>query len=204
MVIQEHNKDDTGMTDDKKLEEFAQIFRCTPEMAPTYVARIHERMGREIPMASIIAAMKKIAPRRLSMDTIIDRLTKMERSPAKTRAAKTGDDLEDAIKPSDAQGGSAAPSPPRSATRATRKAQKPSAMTQIGGLLAANWERGRKHGLKPPKLTPDRFIRTAQSLAGQPKPSVARVLEAIEKLDRRNILLTPNLVADEINESGEE
>ena len=164
------------MTDDESLQEFARIFRCAPEMAPRYVARIHERMGHEIPMLSIIAAMKQIAPKRLSMDTIVERLTKMERTPAKAR------------KSSPAAGPDAAPRPP-------------SVLVQITAILSANWERGRKHGLKAPAVTAEKFVQRTQSLAGAPRPTVARVLEAVQKLDRRDVLITPNLVADEINES---
>jgi len=146
------------MTDDKSLQEFARIFRCAPEMAPTYVARIHERMGHEIPMASILAAMKKIAPKRLSMDTIIDRLTKMERAPARTRAPKAaGDDI--AVEPG-AGPASAVQTTPRAPRRPKSAAAPPklSAMQQAANTLTANWERGRQHGLKPPQMTVDRFV----------------------------------------------
>ena len=77
-------------------------------------------------------------------------------------------------------------------------------MTHISMVLTRNWERGRKQGLKPQVMTTDRFVKTAQSIAGTPKPSVARVLRSVEKLDRMDVLLTPNLVADDINESVDE
>lgn len=177
------------MTDDEGFEEFARIFRCTPDMAPTYVARIHERMGREIPMSRIIAAMKHIAPKRLSMSAIVDRLAKMERTAARART----------------RSGSPAGEPEAASTAhktvSTGSTPKPGALTQIAHILAANWERGRRHGLKPPAMTAAKFVQRAQSLAGTPRPTVARVLEAMQKLDRRDVLLTPNLVADEINES---
>lgn len=189
------------MTSDKQLQEFAQIFRCTPEMAPTYIARIHERMKYEVPMDSILAAMKKIAPKKLSMDTIVERLRKMERGSARSRQAKAEADPDDPIdteEPDETPTASA----PRRAKPAGAPA-KPGALTQIDRILLNNWARGRKQGLRPPVMTAEQFVRTTQSLAGVPKPSLTRVLEAVQKLDRRDVLLTPNLAADEINESGE-
>jgi len=168
------------MSDQRSLREFATIFRCSVEMAPVYVARIHERMGHEVPMDNVIAAMKKIPAKKLSMDTIIERLHKIEKQPPRKRAAKAdAGDLE-----------AEAPAP-----------RKLSVMGQIEKILNGNWERGRKHGLKPPVMSAERFVKTTQSLAGMPKPSVVRVMQAIIKLNKRDVLLTPNLVADEINEN---
>jgi len=62
------------MTTDQKLNEFAHIFRCTLDTAPTYIARIHERMGHEVPMDSILAVIRKIPPKRLTMDQIRDEI----------------------------------------------------------------------------------------------------------------------------------
>lgn len=192
------------MTDAKDLDEFARIFRCTLDMAPVYLSRIHERMGRETPMKSILAVMKKIAPKRLSMDTIVEQLRKMESSPSRNRAATSSTGAgEAAVESTGAQDDGAA-TPRTRAPRKTPPGAQASPMTQIGRILAANWERARKQGLKTPALTAEKFVQRAQSLAGTPKPTVVRILEAVRKLDRSDVLLTPNLVADEINESGEE
>lgn len=191
------------MSNSKGLHQFASIFRCSPEMAPVYVARIHERMGHEVPMDNILAAMKKIAPKKLSMDTIIDRLQKMESSPVRKRVAKPVDDgmdigLED-------NSGEAAAARPGGSRKSKEEAapRKPSTLGQIEKMLTANWERGRKHGLKPPAMSADQFVKSAQSIAGMPKPTVARVFQAIIKINKRDVLLTPNLVADEINEAAQ-
>lgn len=182
------------MAANDQLKEFAEVFRCAPDMAPTYVNRIHERMGYEVPLDLILAAMKKIAPKRLSMDTIVERLHKMGRVTPRASRAKivAPDGQADPIsqtRPSRSNGNSAS--------------GKPSAMTQISRILATNWERGRKQGLKAPVMTAEKFVKSTQSIAGTPKPTVARVLQAVVKLDRNDVLLTPNLVADDINESDE-
>jgi len=190
------------MTSDKKLLEFAQIYRCPPDMAATYVKRIHERMGHEVPMDGILAAMRKIGPKRLTMDTIVERLRKLESKTVTTRAARSATDADVA---DEAPEHDVTPAP---GSRASRRSvsgagSKPGALTQIGHILSANWERGRRQGLRTPALTAAQFVRTAQSIAGTPRPTVARVLEAVRKLERRDVLITPNLVADEINETDE-
>lgn len=188
------------MTNDQQLQEFAAIFRCSLDMAPVYIGRIHERMGTEVPMDNIFAAMKKIAPKKLSMDTIIAQLKKMERNPSRRRAVKP-DDVERGAE--DNPGEVVRSKPRASRPKASAEPRKMTALDRVETILVANWERGRKHGLKPPALSAEQFVKSAQSIAGAPKPSVARVMQAILKLDKRNVLLTPNLVADEINESDE-
>lgn len=184
------------MTSQTDLHEFATLFRCSPDMSPVYLARIHERMGHEVPMDDIFAAMKKIAPKRLSMDTIVAQLRKMERAPSRRRTAQADD----------AEGNRQAPASQVAVSTRVRPPADPGRLTAMGRIetiLAANWERGRQQGLKPEVMPAVRFVKSAQSIAGMPRPSVARVVQAILKLDKRDVLLTPNLVADEINESGE-
>ncbi|HKZ82031.1 MAG TPA: hypothetical protein VJ793_00055 [Anaerolineae bacterium] len=228
------------MKDEILIREFTRIFRCTPEMAPTYLKRVHERMGYEVPLESIVAALHQISPKRLTMDALIERLRKMERTPGRARkpapsqgsgqalslegspVAESGDPERSrrtvgapagvghkpalrSPRPRAKRGGTGSRSPERSEGAAEgSKSSKPSAMTQISIVLTRNWERGRKQGLKPSVMTTDRFVKTAQSIAGAPTPSVARVLKSVEKLDRLDILLTPNLVADDINGSDSE
>ena len=220
------------MKDEILIREFTRIFRCTPEMAPTYIKRVHERMGYEVPLETIVAALHQISPKRLTMDALIDRLRKIESTPRRARkpalslegspvaesddpersrrtvGAPAGVGHKPALRsprPRAKRGGTGSRSPERSEGAAEgSKSSKPSAMTQISIVLTRNWERGRKQGLKPSVMTTDRFVKTAQSIAGAPTPSVARVLKSVEKLDRLDILLTPNLVADDINGSDSE
>ncbi len=200
------------MKDEILIREFTRIFRCTPEMAPTYLKRVHERMGYEVPLETILAALHQISPKRLTMDALIERLRKMERTPGRARkpalslegspVAESGDP-ERSRRTVGVPAGVGAKPALRSEAEGS-ESSKPSAMTQISIVLTRNWERGRKQGLKPSVMTTDRFVKTAQSIAGAPTPSVARVLKSVEKLDRLDVLLTPNLVADDINESDVE
>ena len=145
------------MKDEILIREFTRIFRCTPEMAPTYIKRIHERMGYEVPIETIVAALRKISPKRLTMDTLIDRLRKMERAPGRARkpalseaeGAPTADGGDPVGLPA---GMRSRPEPPKPALRSPRPkgagstAEGPSAMTHISMVLTRNWERGRGRG----------------------------------------------------------
>ena len=175
-----------------EIEQFAAAFGCSQAMAEATVARIRQRLGREVPMPEILAAIKKIAPTRLTTDTLVARLQKT--AAAKPAAAHT------------TEANQAGPIEKSSTT--SRNSQRSSstsnnAQGQIGAILARNWTKAISAGLKPPSLSTAQFIRSAQSAVGEPKPSVARVLEAVRKLDKRDVVITPNLVADEIIETDE-
>jgi hypothetical protein len=165
-------------------------------MAPAIVARIRQRVGSEVPMTEILAAIKKIAPSRLSTDTIVVRLQKATTTKP---VRSTRDDEDEMDEPEESDEAPA----PRKAAPKRRTGTPTSTQGQISALLDRNWTHARESGLKPPELSTDRFVRTAQSAVGEPKPTVARVLEAVQKLSKRDVLITPNLVADEIIETDE-
>ncbi|HZY43973.1 MAG TPA: hypothetical protein VFF70_04410 [Anaerolineae bacterium] len=166
------------------LEQFAASFRCPSAMAEPTVNRIRQRVGTDVPMQEILAAIKKIAPSRLSTDTLVARLQK----DALIRLAKpVRSDSAKGSAPADRSG------KPRSKVA--------SAKSQIGDLLAHNWSKAKADGVDTPDLSIDKFVRAAQSAAGEPKPTVARVLAAVEQLAKRDVIITPNLVVDEIVEA---
>ncbi|HET7378243.1 MAG TPA: hypothetical protein VFK30_16130 [Anaerolineae bacterium] len=170
---------------DNEFEQFAAAFRCPIAMAEPTVNRIRQRIGTPVPMPEILAAIKKIAPSRLSTDTLVIRLQKdaVIRSAKPVRKATSDPTDPDRIRK------------PKAATSSV------SAKTQISALLSHNWAKAAEHGLTPPKLGVDKFVRAAQAAAGEPKPTVVRILEAIEKLSKMDVLITPNLVADDIIET---
>jgi hypothetical protein len=186
-----------------EFEQFAKAFRCSIPMAESIVLRIRQRVGRDVPMGEILGAIKKIAPTRLTTDSIVLRLQKVGLT-RPVRAASQDDD-DDLVQEPEV-GDEAYDTPeaikvrkaPPSTTRRPAGAQG-----QIGEILDKNWTKAKDSGLKPPEMTTDRFVRTAQSAVGEPKPTVARVLQAVQKLAKQDVLITPNLVADEIIETDE-
>ena len=74
---------------------------------------------------------------------------------------------------------------------------------QVDDMLQKNWTQARALGMNPPNISVDQFVRQTQSKVGEPKPGVARVLSAVQKLSKKDVLITPNLAADEIIETDE-
>jgi hypothetical protein len=185
-------------------EQFAKAFRCNISMAESIVARIRQRVGRDVPIAEILAAIKKIAPTRLTTDSIVLRLQKAGVTrPARSANQDDDDDLVQEPDDDEAEADDDKPAAPKVRKAPTTTRRPAGAQGQISEMLERNWSKAKESGLKPPEMTTDRFVRTAQSAVGEPKPTVARVLQAVQKLSKRDVLITPNLVADDIIETDE-
>jgi hypothetical protein len=192
-------------------EVFAKAFRCTPSMAESIVKRVRERVGRDVPMSEMLNAIKKIPPTRLTTDTLVIRLQK--NSGIKNTPRKSDDDYDDfeiegAVEtPALRTVNSSAKSRPRNAPRTASRTAAPKRPTgvnaQIDQVLQKNWTQARALGLNPPNISVDQFVRQTQSTVGEPKPTVARVLTAVQVLGKKDVLITPNLAADEIIEKDE-
>jgi hypothetical protein len=185
-------------------EVFAKAFRCTPSMAESIVKRIRERVDRDVPMSEMLAAIKKIPPTRLTTDSLVIRLKK--NSGYKAAARKANDDDYDEFEsdaPGEVSAVRVANAAPRTRTRAAAPKRPTGAYAQINETLQKNWTQARAAGLNPPNLSSEQFVRQTQSTVGEPKPTVARVLTAVQLLSKKDVLITPNLAADEIIEKDE-
>jgi hypothetical protein len=186
-----------------EFEQFAKAFRCSMPMAESIVLRIRQRVGRDVPMGEILGAIKKIAPTRLTTDSIVLRLQKVGVT-RPVRSANQDDDDDLVQEPDPGDEGYDTPEAVKVRKAPPSTTRRPAgAQGQIGEILDKNWSKAKDSGLKPPEMTTDRFVRTAQSAVGEPKPTVARVLQAVQKLAKQDVLITPNLVADEIIETDE-
>ena len=188
-------------------EVFAKAFRCTPTMAESIVKRVRERVGRDVPMSEMLNAIKRIPPTRLTTDTLVIRLQK--NSGQKTLPRKTDNDEFEDFEAEGGEDDDPASRAARSTTHArtasrTTAAKRPTGVNaQIDQLLQKNWTQARGLGLNPPNLSAEQFVRQTQATVGEPKPTVARVLTAVQALSKRDVLITPNLAADEIIETDE-
>jgi hypothetical protein len=185
-------------------EVFAKAFRCTPSMAESIVKRIRERVGRDVPMSEMLAAIKKIPPTRLTTDSLVIRLKKNSGHKAAARKANDDDyDEFEADVPGEVSAVRVANAVPRTRTRAAAAKRPTGVYAQINETLQKNWTQARAAGLNPPSLSSEQFVRLTQSTVGEPKPTVARVLTAVQSLSKKDVLITPNLTADEIIEQDE-
>jgi hypothetical protein len=156
-------------------------------------------------MSEMLNAIKKIPPTRLSTDTLVTRLQK--NSGIKNTTRKSNDDDFDDFEVE----GAAADTPSLHSTNSNSHAhtaraasKRPSGVNaQIDQVLQKNWTQARALGLNPPNISVDQFVRQTQSTVGEPKPTVARVLSAVQALSKKDVLITPNLAADEIIEKDE-
>jgi hypothetical protein len=187
-------------------EVFAKAFRCTPSMAESIVKRVRERVGRDVPMSEMLNAIKKIPPTRLTTDTLVIRLQK--NSGLKTTSRKSDDDdygdfeVEGATETTMLRTVNSN-SRTRTASRTSAPKRATGVNAQIDQVLQKNWTQARALGLNPPNISVDQFVRQTQSTVGEPKPTVARVLTAVQALGKKDVLITPNLAADEIIEKDE-
>jgi len=188
-------------------EVFAKAFRCTPSMAESIVKRVRERVGRDVPMSEMLNAIKKIPPTRLTTDTLVIRLQK--NSGMKSTSRKSDDDeyddfeVEGALAETPALRSVNSNSRTRTASRTTAPKRPTGVNAQIDQVLQKNWTQARALGMNPPSVSVDQFVRQTQSTVGEPKPTVARVLTAVQTLSKKDVLITPNLAADEIIEKDE-
>ena len=58
------------------LQEIAAVLRSTETMADEFARRVQDRMGEPVPHDEILAAMKSISARQLSMDKVIAKIVK--------------------------------------------------------------------------------------------------------------------------------
>ena len=186
-------------------EVFARAFRCSPTMAESIVKRVRERVGRDVPMSEMLNAIKKIPPTRLTTDTLVLRLQK--NSGLKTATRRSDDEYDDFETEGAAETSALrtvnSSSRLRTATRTTAAKRPTGVNAQIDQVLQKNWTQARALGLNPPNISVDQFVRQTQATVGEPKPTVARVLSAVQALSKKDVLITPNLAADEIIEKDE-
>ena len=58
------------------VQEMAALLRSTETMAGKFAKRVQDRMGEPVPHDEILAAMKSISARQLSMDKVIAKIVK--------------------------------------------------------------------------------------------------------------------------------
>lgn len=161
---------------DPALREIAAIFRCHPTMAVAIADRIRQKLGRAVSNADIARVMKTIPQTRLSVDAVVARLEKQSQRKARPTPADS------------AQATAAAP------------ARKPTLQEQLDKLLADNWRRAKAEKLTPPAMSVSEFVKAVRHYTGSQDAPLRRILKAALILNNKDVMLTPNVVADQVNE----
>jgi len=70
------DKDQTPKHGSRKatIKEIAAILRSTETMAAQFAQRVQERTGQQVSYAEILAAMKKISPKTLTMGKVLTKV----------------------------------------------------------------------------------------------------------------------------------
>jgi hypothetical protein len=180
------------------IQEIARILRSTDKMATSFVQRVREMVGSDVPEETILQAMKRLNPRALDINKVTvavkAELTKEQRRAGRARpatVAKPGrpDQVRNA--------------PPAVRRRRTAAANSPQAKTtidQLEEILEANWRRAEGEGFEPPRMSGPAFIDAVHRHSDPRDATRRRILKAAKTAEGRDLLITPTLVADMIRE----
>jgi hypothetical protein len=61
------------------IEEIAAVLRSTQTMADQFAKRVQQRLGEPVPPAEILATMKKISRKSLTMDKVVAKLRRQRK-----------------------------------------------------------------------------------------------------------------------------
>jgi len=185
------------------IEEIAAILRSTEDMALQFIKRVESRVGQPLSHAEVLAAIKKVPTRNLSMEKVVAKVQQQHKQKGrqvaqrrairatKTAAASSHHSLADVAPATGAERRSesddsadAAPRPPKTM------------LERLGGILQENWDRAETEGLNPQRLSAEAFMSAVYQYTDRRIASRQRILRAAQELNQEDVVLTPALVAD--------
>lgn len=168
-------------------KEIAALLRSTDDMADQFVERVQARVGAPVTGAEVLAAMKKMSAKSLSMDKVVDKIQKV-RQPTRTNTPK-----QPATTRASTNAGSRSPAPePARSTKTT--------LEQLEEVLTDNWARAEVEGLQPERISAEAFVNSVYQYTDRREGTRRRILQAARQLDQDDVMLTPALVADVVHE----
>lgn len=176
-------------------KEIAALLRSTEQMADRFVQRVQTRVGEPVLDEEILAAMKKISVKSLSMEKVVAKVQQLRKTTKRrTQRAEAVDRPSRAsAKPSEP---SAISSTPRPATDSVPKPRTTRA--QLETLLEKNWNRASKEGLRPDRMPTEAFMKAIFQHTDRRVATQRRILQAVQQLNEADVVLTPALVADAV------
>jgi hypothetical protein len=168
-------------------KEIAALLRSTDDMADQFVERVQARVGAPVTGAEVLAAMKKMSAKTLSMEKVIDKIQK-GRQPTRTSTPK-----QPATTRASANAGTGSPAPEPARTAKTM-------LEQLEEVLTDNWSRAKKEGLQPERMSAEAFVNSVYQYTDRREGTRRRILQAARQLDQDDVMLTPALVADVVHD----
>ena len=132
-------------------KEIAALLRSTDEMALQFSERVQARVGEPVSDTEILAAMKKIPSKSLSMQKVVTRVQQLKSASRKKAARQTPNS-----RPAAQRQGPASPTVVP-APRVPRKDPK-TILAKLESVLAENWGRAEAEGLNPKRMSADNFV----------------------------------------------
>jgi hypothetical protein len=180
---------------DNSIKEIAELLRATDEMAVQFVERVQARVNEPVSEAEVLAAMKQISAKTLTMDKVVAKV-QQKRKTTNRRATQNR------------KAPSASPTEPAKTEIAT--AVEPSSgdsrresgtiLEQLSFVLAGNWDRAESEGFDPDRMSAEAFVSAIRQFTDRREGTRQRILQAARKLDEDDVVLTPALVADAVHE----
>lgn len=175
------------------INQIAALLRSSDEMAACFVERVQARVGEPVSEAEILAAMKKIPAKSMTMEKVLTKVRQQRKSPSRRGSQHKP---VRSSQPADAVAGSAAVASSSAASR--RKPQ--TILEQLESVLEENWDRAEAVGLYPERMSAEAFVNAIYQHTDRREGTRQRILKAARKLDEDDVVLTPALVADIVHE----
>jgi hypothetical protein len=178
------------------IKEIAALLRSTEDMADQFVQRVQGRVARPVSPDEILRTMKKVSNKSLTMEKIVVKL-QQQKEPAK-RAPRTTQARRSSQRASRPQTKTRS----RSAAPSAEGAAKPprTIVQRLATVLDKNWDRAEKEGLDPERMPAEDFVQAIYQYTDRREGTPRRILQAAQRLDQADVLLTPALVADTVHE----
>jgi chaperone required for assembly of F1-ATPase len=175
---------------EETIKEIASLLRSTEDMADQFVQRVQGRVARPVSPDEILRTMKKVSNKSLTMEKVVVKL-QQQKEPAKraprTTQARKSSERAPRSRSADAPDGGAAKQPRTIVQR-------------LAAILDKNWERAEKEGLDPERMPAEDFVQAIYQYTDRREGTPRRILQAAQRLDQADVLLTPALVADTVHE----
>jgi hypothetical protein len=170
-------------------DEIARLLRTTEDNASRFVERVRAELTEPISDEDLVEIVRSINPRQISLSKVIHAVRDYQKRAA-ARAARRATTTRGGA--ADAE--SARPvAPIRPRTGGTL-------IGRIDDILTRNWDRAEREGLKPQRIGAEAFVDAVRDYTDPRDATHARIIEALEELERQIVMITPNNTADRVRE----
>jgi hypothetical protein len=185
--------------------EIARILRTTEDNAARFIERVRAEVGEPIEDEDLVAIIGGINPRQLSLPKVIHAVRDYHKRVAAREAKRASRRPARASAPGDSDENSAAePEEPeargRRAIAPVRARASSSLVQRISEVLQRNWSRAEREGLSPTRVDAEVFIDNVRDYTDPRDATHARILAALEELDRQDVMITATVAADRVRE----